>query len=53
MLRLQKFSGVAAYSKGQSGQSKHKTTSITSLGIQKQGITTGRLLTGISKARDG
>lgn len=51
--RLQKLSGAAAYSKGQRGQSKHRTTSIISLGIKKQGITTDRLLAGFSKAREG
>lgn len=50
---MQKLSGVAAYSKGQNGQSKHRTIPITTLGIKKQGITTGRLLAGISKGREG
>lgn len=43
--------GVAACLKGQPRQRKHRVTSTTSLGSKKQGITTGRLLAGISKAR--
>lgn len=38
---------------GPAWQSKHRTTPITSIGIKKQGITTGRLLAGISKAMEG